>query len=1188
MPFDGSAMLSRTARDAHPLPAPGPPHGDAARRTALMRHLQKTQGNRAVQRMMAPGPGRSAAAARPVAAEVEAPASDIAAAPLPELRSDAAPAAPAPPAPLATPVAVVQRDDKDDAPWWKMAAFGEPLAWKMMSQFAPQLFPIVRKGPAGVADWMQDRAGSAAGAVFDSLMSPVRAISGVGTQLSAQFTPLIAGLQGAAAKIATNDCSPITQAADKIEQTATQFVTPIIEKLQPVVAKVQGFLSAAWDKIGAPIWEWLKEYAGQQWDQVKQLASWIWSFTEPMRSLGQDAWTWIKNQIGIGDGPEGEDGILQWLQGKLESAWAQIKLALEPFNKQIGVVRNALGEVAQVLTGPISQVATLVTQAGKGIAWLGSHLGKGNALVEARSYVEKSLIPPLVDGLQKTGAAATGLASSVAGTLGKVAAGLDAAAAAVGNPVLHFVASAIEWIAGEAHALAGWASQKLGEAAQWLSTAIYRFQTFLHGLAEFLGKVGGVAANVWLLPAFLAGKVWNWIPACIRDPAVDFIVPIILRQIELFEELGRDATAWQKTKAQVTGIVRQVFVDHDLMGAVKAAFALVLRVFNIPEELLGKIAAKAAAAWDVVVKKPLDFIKNTVRSLGHGFKLLWTNIGTHLEHGIEGWLFGELAAKNIKPPSSWTETKPLFGFVVDVLGLNTGHLVDLLKKRIDPKLVDKAQAWVGRFGRAWDWITDVIDTSKSPAQNTQGLMGKAKDFGKTVLTGAVEWVTGKVATELATLAAAAAASGGVSEVIDIARRVYKAMVTAKRWAGRILQMASDTLDHVLDIASGNVSKVGAEFEKLMGRGMPVVIGFLADQVGLGGVGTAIRNIVDKLRAEVDAAILWLIDKAKAGIEAVLGAVKSGVASVKGWFGIRERFTAPDNGAHQLYFVGSESAAKLVVASVETPVEELLATGGKLEAEIVAAKDDGRKEALKAARDAVRQLKMATAAAPPSNDAIELAVVNVKNSLALTGVATAGLAGVHIKPGDKITLLSKLHKEPTNTGEVQSIDFKTMTFNCMVAKAGSFLLTKQILDYGSAWRMFQEGDVEKPQCHHKIPWEKSNPNHHNHPLRQLSKVNLYSERANLMNVFGHRGGHSKGYHDEVHDRLYVAWRNLPAAHKLTHNDAAANKAAEDEAAVQLRKVMTGIGRDIKNGKLNLYTKGNEKITVGNPDHPCNPS
>lgn len=154
------------------------------------------------------------------------------------------------------------------------------------------------------------------------------------------------------------------------------------------------------------------------------------------------------------------------------------------------------------------------------------------------------------------------------------------------------------------------------------------------------------------------------------------------------------------------------------------------------------------------------------------------------------------------------------------------------------------------------------------------MIAQAKDFGSAILTGIAEWIAGKVAEELAILAAAAAASGGLSEVIDIARRIYKAILTAVRWARRILDMANEALDNVLDIAGGAIETVGAKFRDILHRGMPVVIGFLADQVGLGGVGEALRNIVDKLRAEVDKGILWLIDKIKAGIEAVIGAARA--------------------------------------------------------------------------------------------------------------------------------------------------------------------------------------------------------------------------------------------------------------------------------------------------------------------------
>ena len=103
------------------------------------------------------------------------------------------------------------------------------------------------------------------------------------------------------------------------------------------------------------------------------------------------------------------------------------------------------------------------------------------------------------------------------------------------------------------------------------------------------------------------------------------------------------------------------------------------------------------------------------------------------------------------------------------------------------------------------------------------------------------------------------------------------MLSAKRWARQILEMANETLDDIAAIASGAVEKAGGKFKDIMHKGMPVVIGFLADQVGLGGVGPAISGIIDKLRAKVDEAVLWLIDKMKVGIEALINAVSGGQA-----------------------------------------------------------------------------------------------------------------------------------------------------------------------------------------------------------------------------------------------------------------------------------------------------------------------
>jgi hypothetical protein len=817
--------------------------------------------------------------------------------------------------------------------WWDdLTDFGEELGWKIVREFAPGLEPILRKRPEGIFEWLKDMIGSAIEGVFNKLMTPVRVIAGIDSQLIAHFAPLLASIQVAASKIASNDCTPIKEAAEKIEQAAVRLITPIIEKLQPVVAKIKDFMNGLWDKIGAPIWGWIQQYAANQWAQIQWLGEklqavgkWIWDKTATIRSFANKMWTWFKNKLGIGEGAEGSDGLLQWVQRKIDAAWTIIKAKLEPFKQQIISIGLTVGSVALALSpaGPVLAVGAAVTGAVKGLRWIYANWGKGNLIVQARTYLEQSLIPMLLGAANRLGAAVTQMAGALSGALGNLATGMTNAVSAIGGSLLRVAMAAVQWIADKVTALANWAKQTLSDLTNRLEETLNKLQGFLHKMLSFFAEVGKVVLDIWLLPAFLAKTVWNWIPKCIRDPIVDFIGPIILRQIEIFQELAKDKEAWLKTKADVMKIINLVFTDHDLMGAVKATFHLILRVFNIPPELLITIAQKALSAWDHVSKKPLEFIKNTVRALGKGFQLLWKNIGEHLKFGLQGWLFGELAEKHISPPTSWTDPKAVFGFVLDVLGISVDHIWELLAQRFPPEQVAKVRLRFGQVTRAIEWINKAIDTSKSPDENARGIVDQAKDFGASILTGIAEWVAGKVAEELAILAAAAAASGGLSEVLDIVRRIYKAIKTAVRWARRILDMVNETFDSIIDIATGNLEPVGAKFEQIMHRGMPVVIGFLAEQVGLGGVGQALRDIVDTLREQVDKAILWLIDKIKAGIEAFIGALKAGVAALLAWWKKEVPFNSKDGNPHKVYFKGEENNLQVMIASNETEAQKFL-------------------------------------------------------------------------------------------------------------------------------------------------------------------------------------------------------------------------------------------------------------------------
>jgi Domain of unknown function (DUF4157)/Bacterial protein of unknown function (DUF922) len=810
----------------------------------------------------------------------------------------------------------------------KLADFGEEAGWAIVGELSPELVPMLKKGSAGIFEWMKNLIGSSVEGIFSTLMAPVKSITGVEDRLAAHFAPLLGSIQTAAGQISNNDCKPISEAAEQLEKAAASLITPIVEKLQPVIAKIKETLDGIWDKIGAPIWGWIKDYASDQWKQVQDLSEQISKIASSLwkTSGGSKMWTWLKNKLGMGDDIEGQNGLKQWVQRKVEEAWNALKVKLEPFQKELTTIGLAVAAVAVAVSpaGPVIAIGAAVVGAVQGLRWIGAHWGKGNLIVKSREYLQNSLIPALQGAAHRLSTTFQQMAGTLSSALGNLAAGMMRAVGAISGSLLKVATSAIQWIADRVQALASWAEQQLNDLSKWLDEAMVKLQVFLQKMLDFFVEVGHVVSDIWRLPAFLAKGIWTAIPECIRDPIIDFIGPIILRQVEIFQALARDNDAWQKTKADVMGIINLVFTDGDLIGAVKATFHLILRVFNIPPELLGTVIQKAESAWDLVSKDPLEFIKNIVRSIGKGFLLLGSNIGEHLKFGLIGWLTGGLAENNITLPESWSEPKQVFGFVLDVVGINVNHLWELVENHFeDKKQVQKLRERMGQAAGVMEWIDNAIDTSKSPAENTAGIIEQAKDFGASILTGIAEWVATQVATEIATLAAAAAASGGLSEVLDVIRRIYKAILSAVRWARQILDMVNQTLDDITTIASGNIEAAGAKLEQVMHQGMPVVIGFLADQVGLGGIGTAIKDIITPLRAAVDKALNWLIDKLKGGIKGLIGAVKSGVNRIAEFFGVREPFTTDNGEAHSIYYEDRGGTLALIVASDPKSIYDFL-------------------------------------------------------------------------------------------------------------------------------------------------------------------------------------------------------------------------------------------------------------------------
>jgi len=95
-----------------------------------------------------------------------------------------------------------------------------------------------------------------------------------------------------------------------------------------------------------------------------------------------------------------------------------------------------------------------------------------------------------------------------------------------------------------------------------------------------------------------------------------------------------------------------------------------------------------------------------------------------------------------------------------------------------------------------------------------------------------------------------------------------------------------------------------------------------------------------------------------------------------------------------------------------------------------------------------------------------------------------------------------------------------------------------------------------QDHHAIPWNNKKYHHESHPLVRKAKVNLKTYKKNIKSLENHAGRHSRSYHDAVAERLNAAYEGVAGKGKA-------------EARAALDRVIQGIWRDIRNGKLRPY-------------------
>ena len=171
--------------------------------------------------------------------------------------------------------------------------------------------------------------------------------------------------------------------------------------------------------------------------------------------------------------------------------------------------------------------------------------------------------------------------------------------------------------------------------------------------------------------------------------------------------------------------------------------------------------------------------------------------------------------------------------------------------------------------------------------------------------------------------------------------------------------STGTSSTIAAVARGDIAPGAAMLERGLASAVPVAIGFLANQVGLGDVPEKVREIIVGLRELVDQALDWLFDQAMALGQAALDALvgEGGQGAAVDPLVVNETLTGATAG-HRLT-VDDESSGDLMVHSDPiTPLDEVHVQEQALRA---------AGQRLKTAYLAHRTILQGLAGSPPSSE-----------------------------------------------------------------------------------------------------------------------------------------------------------------------------------------------------------------------------
>jgi hypothetical protein len=311
---------------------------------------------------------------------------------------------------------------------------------------------------------------------------------------------------------------------------------------------------------------------------------------------------------------------------------------------------------------------------------------------------------------------------------------------------------------------------------------------------------------------------------------------------------------------------------------------------------------------------------NLLAAVKQGFVQFFDNILTHLLGGLRTWLFGELASAGITPPADLS-FRSILGFVLEVLGITMRNIWARLAEKIGPERAQQIESAIEHVSGAWSFVKDVYE--RGPIAIWEYIQDRLSNLWDMVLEHIRNWIVTRIIQRVTARLLTMLDPTGIMAVVNGFIAFYNAVQSFMEKLREMLEIINTFVAGVANIARGLISQAANYLENALADGIPVAISFLANQVGLSGLGARVAEMIEGARERVNMAIDWLIDRALAAGSALMEMGRSAVSAIRDWWSQRRALQTQDGSRHELFFSGSGPGARVMMASTPQSYESYL-------------------------------------------------------------------------------------------------------------------------------------------------------------------------------------------------------------------------------------------------------------------------